>query len=187
VQTQAFPRFKKRVPCRFDIDETNHRGFVLNLSHGGLFVSSRVIPQVGSRLSLHLSPTGADEAIPLDALVVWKRKVHPDMANIRDPGVGLEIVESNDAYERLVADAATALGAQTIPAGRPSARFRQANRQTDPVPEPAPAGRSFKVRVARVGGPRTRYVEVMAMDDAAARACALDEVGEGWEVMEVTS
>ena len=137
MQTQAFPRFKKRVPCRFDVDETNHRGFVLNLSHGGLFVSSRVTPQIGSRVNLHLSPAGADEAIPLDALVVWKRKVHPDMANIRDPGIGLEIVESNDAYERLVADAAAALGApdasrwQTVgalPAGeqadRPRARAR---------------------------------------------------------------
>jgi Tfp pilus assembly protein PilZ len=169
MQTQAFPRYKKRVPCRFDLDATKHRGFVLNLSQGGLFVSSRVDAKVGARVQLHLSPTGDGNSIPVSARVVWNRKRHTGMARLSDPGIGLEILDSDDAYLRLVDEVSNSPAAERISAR--GARARPDRPAAGPEAEPAPTG--------------TRFVEVLAADEVAARAGALDEVGEGWEVLEV--
>jgi Tfp pilus assembly protein PilZ len=153
------------------------------LSHGGLFVSSRVDAKVGARVQLHLSPTGDGDSIPVSARVVWNRKRHTGMARLSDPGIGLEILDSDDAYLRLVDEVSSSPAAEQISARGAGARPDRP--VAGPEAEPAPTGTRFQVRLAHIGSPRTRFVEVLAADETAARAGALDVVGEGWEVLEV--
>ena len=46
-------------------------------------------------------------------------------------------------------------------------------------------GPRFRVRVREIGGSRSRRIEVSASDREAARGRALEEIGEGWKILDV--
>ncbi len=168
MQTQVHPRFKKRVPCAFGEDGAQHRGMVLNLSKGGLFVGARAAPAVGSRVWLELSPNAGPGAQGIPARVVWKRVVHPSANAMADGGVGLEIEGEWEAYERFFEGQV------------PVATGSSADSPSTLAPP------THAVRMAWVGTPRTRIVEVRADDDTEAALQAREQLGDGWQVLEVT-
>jgi len=172
VQVQHHPRYKKRIPCEFEDDQGRHLGMVLNVSQGGLFVSSRVTPKVGSRVVLHFAPDNGPRSTDVAARVVWKCKVHRSAVAIRDSGIGLEVEGDSDRYDALMQHLVPALAAEAE--GAPE----EATAAT-------PTSTMFCVRAALVGTPRTRSVEVRAADDREASARVLENLGEGWQVIEV--
>ena len=70
MQVQHQLRYRKRVPVEFEDADGHHLGMVLNVSEGGLFVSSRVTPKVGSRVVLSFSPRDGSVAAGVAARVV---------------------------------------------------------------------------------------------------------------------
>jgi hypothetical protein len=185
MQAQHHPRYKKRIPCAFKDDMGNHIGMVLNVSQRGLFVSSRVTPQVGSRVVLHLSPGSGPLSTELAARVVWKRKVHRSAQIMGEGGIGLEIEGPNEGYDLLMRDLAAAMSPQSAA----SATATATTPKEGGVEEPIDCGStmpSFRVRLALEGSPRTRSLQIFAADRQTACAEALDGLGEGWQVLDVT-
>ncbi|MCP4037223.1 MAG: PilZ domain-containing protein [bacterium] len=164
MHTQLHPRYKKRVPCAFEDGDSQHVGMVLNLSKGGMFVTSRAAPPVGSRVVLALNPKLGPGASGICARVVWKRVVHRSAGAVADGGIGLEIEGERDAYDRFVEG--------QVPAAK-----------AEPPPEPEPT--THWVRMALAGTPRTRIVEVCATDEREAEVRALSQLGDAWRVLEV--
>ncbi|MCH7867064.1 MAG: PilZ domain-containing protein [Myxococcales bacterium] len=175
MQTQHHPRYKKRIPCEFEDDQGHHLGMVLNVSQSGLFLSSRVTPRVGSKIVLHLSPGSGPRSTDVAARVVWKRKVHRSAQVMGDGGFGLEIEGACEGYDRLMRD--------LVPAMAHQAANAQATAEEGGACEPTPA--TFCVRAALAGTPRTRSLEIRAVDDQEACARALGSLGEGWQILGV--
>ncbi len=171
MQIQHHPRYKKRIPCEFNHDDGRQLGMALNVSEGGLFVSSRFTPRVGSRVVLDLSPRVGPTATGIPARVVWKRTVHRSAHSMADGGIGLEVIAGCEVYERLLR--------HLVPA---SATLRASAASVAPVPRLP----SFLVRAALQGTPRTRCVEVAAASEQEAGAVALCSLGDGWSVLAVT-
>lgn len=187
MQVQHHPRYKKRIPCEFDDDQGHHLGMVLNVSQGGLFVSSRSTPSVGSKVVLHLSLGKGPRSDGVPARVVWKRKVHRSASVLSDGGIGLEILEMDGAgagFERLLQELVPGLAKEQA-----SAEVRtedSCEKAMIATSDPNPELRLFCVRAALVGTPRTRSLQISAADDADACARALDGLGLGWEILEVS-
>ncbi len=169
LQIQHYPRYKKRVPCEFGHGEGQHLGMALNVSEGGLFVSSRFTPRVGSRVMLDLSPRVGPAATGVPARVVWKRTVHRSAHAMADGGIGLEVIAGCEAYDRFIHDLIPVLASpvERVGSGSP----------------PEVALPCFRVRAALHGTPRTRWVEVAAASEDEAGTQALCSLGEGWRVL----
>ncbi len=169
MQAQVHPRFKKRVPCEFTVGQDNHIGVVLNVSEGGLFVSSRALPAVGSRVQIDLEPETREAAIPLRARVVWKKKVHRSLNKTGEGGIGLVIEEPSPDYERWVKRLwGTPIRDLDLPPSKSTVEEYR-----------------YQVRLALAGSPRTRSLQVEASDEAGARARALGVTGDGWSILEI--
>ena len=54
--TQVHPRVRKRIPCELAVGGDRHRGLVLNVSRGGLYVQTHAEAQVGSLVGVDLAP-----------------------------------------------------------------------------------------------------------------------------------
>lgn len=173
---QHHPRYKKRVPCEFDDADGHHLGMVLNLSQGGLFVSSRVTPRVGSRVVLDFSPREGPAATGVPARVVWKRKVHRSAVALGDGGIGLEIEGAWEVYDHFLKGLVPTLAASSAVA-----------QVCDEARAPSTSLPSFLVRAALRGTPRTRAVEIAAKSAQQAGTAALDSLGEGWQLLEVSA
>ena len=87
---QPEPRFKKRVPCDLIVAGARHPGIVLNISRGGLYVQTSVVFQRGAWVAVDLN-SRVEQAIGLDAVVMWNRKVAAQLRGVRHGGVGLQI------------------------------------------------------------------------------------------------
>lgn len=167
-------RFKKRVPCAFRDENGQHVGMALNVSQRGLFVSSRVTPQVGSRVLLDFSLQSGPSATGIAARVVWKRRVHRSARAMSDGGIGLEVEDGLEAYAHLLRVLVPEM-AETLAAAE----------SASPTPFDASSLPAFRVRVALSGTPRTRFVDAHGADESAAAAVALAGLGEGWRVLEI--
>lgn len=173
MQVQHHIRYRKRVPVEFEDKDGHHVGTVLNVSEGGVFVSSRARPPVGSQVVLNFLPHDGQNAAGIAARVVWKRQVHRAAQTLGEAGIGLEI--ESEAYQHFVKGLVPALAG-------PSASSQWAN---EPLPEGPSA--SFLVRAAVPGTPRTRTVEIDAASEALAGDRVLTNLGDEWRVLEVTA
>lgn len=179
MQPQHYPRFKKRVPCEFDDGEGHHeRGIVLNLSRNGLFIRSSISPRVGAHVKLDLSLGSSLESIPLQARVVWKRRVHRSAASVVDGGIGLELETDSAEYQQFVR-ALESRGQDTV--------LRHAQPEALPETSVRQSTTRFSVRLALFGTPRTRCVKVSAATSERAGELALGQAGAGWKLLDVTS
>jgi len=175
VQIQHQLRYRKRVPVEFDDGDGHHLGIVLNVSKGGLFVSSRVTPRVGSRVVLNFSPGDESVAAGIPARVVWKRKVHRAAHVLADGGIGLEIEGVSEAYEQFIRGLVPGL------ADPPEPTLAAAG---DAAPD-TPLSR-YLVRATVEGTPRTRTLEIVAADEEQAGARVLASLGDGWQIVGVS-
>jgi len=166
------------MTCELFVDGRFRRGIVLDLSETGLFVQTATPPAPGAVLEVRLLAGSERRQIPLRARVARQRRVDPRLARIEPNGVGLEILDAPPGFRELLqerSDRSPAAGAATPSPGTAGREPREER------PRP-----SFRVRVKQSHGARSRMLTVAAPAEADARAAALDEVGEGWEVVEVS-
>jgi Tfp pilus assembly protein PilZ len=77
LQTYVTDRARLRVPARIYAlvhhDDSCYAAQVVNLSRSGVFISSKVLFEVGSRVELHLANSDGqeDDVVELHADVVW--------------------------------------------------------------------------------------------------------------------
>jgi len=155
------------------------RGIVLDLSTGGLFVQSASPPPPGAVVEVRLLPGAGRPEIALRARVARQQRVDPRLARIQPNGVGLEILDAPPAFRELVEERQRAGGADDGERSGGAAR--------DPERKPPPADPAFRVRIAQSEGTRSRTLTVRASGAEAARGAALAQMGEGWEVVEVSA
>ena len=96
---QAYPRIRRRLPCTL---VGGQRGFVLNLSEEGLFVQTNLPPRPGTFVELEVDAPGSSRRIPVEAQVVWRRRVTSQMAGVTQSGMGLRIRRPPEPYAHLV-------------------------------------------------------------------------------------
>lgn len=166
------PRYKKRVPCRLAVAGSTHRGMVLNVSRGGLFVQTTAGASPGD--AVHLDLALGSEDLPVDARVVWRRVVAPHLRTVSTGGMGLHIQYASDAWYGFLAGLAGGGADDEVEA--PAERAR-----ADEVEVPS----AFRVRLRLLNSPRTRTVVVAAEDAHQARERVRQQVGGDWRVLEL--
>lgn len=93
-------RIRTSIPVQFEGGEISGNGVIRNLGLGGLFVSSRSIPEHGDAVALHFElPQGDD--ISLVAMVWWTTNDDP-IHRLATPGFGLRLIDENEAYTAAV-------------------------------------------------------------------------------------
>ncbi len=174
MQTQAQPRFRKRIPCSVQVGGRRHSGLVLNVSRGGLFVQTTAGPEPGAGLAVELQLGAGAKALELDAQVVWRRVVAPHLRTIQQGGVGLRIRRAPEPFYTLLMEMQQ--GDSTLPPRAPAAS------QTT---EPAKPAARFRIRVKQDTGPRSRLLTLSGASEAEVRDRALAQSGHGWTILEV--
>jgi hypothetical protein len=162
------------MACEIKAEGRLQRAIVLDFSRTGLFVqtSARLAPGTAVELSLQIQETGAP--IRLRARVARQKAVPSNLTSVAAGGVGLRIVEAPPPYYEALAE-------------QEGADSRPNLATTSPTPPPRPALPRFRVRVKQTDGPRSRILDVEADDLEHARARALADMGNGWEIVDASA
>jgi len=184
VQTQAEPRVRKRLPCTLSLEARQHNGLILNLSARGLFVQTTLPAEPGTLLDLDVRDPVLGQPIPLQAAVVWRRRVSPRMTGTNQSGMGLRLLSRPAAWESMMSDLLASEGVAEA-AGTAASAPPEAARHTEASDASAPPAPVWFVRLGQAGGPRSRHLLVESDDEPSAREEALRRVGAGWTVLEV--
>jgi hypothetical protein len=185
VETQHQLRYRKRVPVQFEDGDGHHLGMVLNVSRGGLFVSSRVTPRVGTRVVLKFHGRDGSVASGIPARVVWKRIVHRSANVLADGGIGLEIEGAREVYEQFIRGLVPGLAASSEAEAELEARDEAKVDAKDGAASPDGSSSRYRVRASMAGTPRTRTLEIDAASEQQARVLALDALGDAWQILQV--
>jgi Tfp pilus assembly protein PilZ len=86
------------IPAEFDAGGRSGYGKVKNVSLGGLFVDTDLIPDQGDTIRIRMSPDGK----PLDVtgMVWWTTRETKSRKKIQ--GFGLRVLEDNEVYRAFV-------------------------------------------------------------------------------------
>jgi Tfp pilus assembly protein PilZ len=175
---QPAPRYRKRLPCRVRVGESQYSGVITNLSRSGLFVQTGAGAAPGERIEVAVqAPTAVPELV-LASRVIWKRAVPPSLRNTLAGGIGVALQQAPEAWHSLL-DAVERLHAQ-----QPRPRRARGQGDTQPFAR-EPARVPHRVRLQQIGSPRSRTIVVEASSDADARRRALDRAGLDWTVTRV--
>lgn len=177
MRTHAERRFKKRLPCQVKIGAREHEGWIVNLSRSGMYVQTGAVAGPGEVVEVALQAPIASPDLLLRSRVVWKRLVPPHLRNVMVGGIGVQIHQAPESYYSLI-EAVERLYSQ-VPRAVRAHRVREGN------PEPPETRMRFTIRLQRVGGLRTRTLEVDAESESDARRSALDLVGPDWSITQV--
>ena len=173
-------RVKVRFPCDLAFGRERASGMVLDLSAGGLSVSSDRHAQQGESVFVCLHPKGR-ASIDVEALVWDLRTARSRGKGKASARLGLVLSEAPDEFLDLLKSKRPA----------PVAKPRQPAEPCSPEPanevEPPPAERRFRARVKQSDTTRTRVILVFAASAEDAAEKALAEVGTGWGLLEVAS
>lgn len=98
----ADKRQHSRVAVEVDVDfssESNfYRGFVENISEGGLFVATYEHKKVGDRVTLKFRLPDSTEIIECAGEVRWIRVQNPDTPDV-SPGLGVRFVDLSPSLQ----------------------------------------------------------------------------------------
>lgn len=100
---RRFDRLHWRVPCTFRFESVDRRGFVTDLSAGGLFVHTSVKLEPGTAIMLTLD---TDDYPPMvvSGVVARRRNVHRNATMVQDAGgMGIRLDSAPEEYYQLVA------------------------------------------------------------------------------------
>jgi hypothetical protein len=162
---------------------------VLDLSSGGLFVQTGAPPAPGEEIRIRLRDTG-DELIELDAVVARRRIVPQHLSGVTAGGIGLRILDPSEAYQRFLArlrgEEFVSDDEQDQTEATPAEPPEPEAPEIDPPRRRGPAKHTFRVRVKQSGRPRSRNVLVTCASERAARSQVIDELGQGWDILEIT-
>ena len=177
---RVFERKKRRMPCQLTFEGRQHSGLVIDVSPGGLFIQTSAKVKPGDRLDLQLSLPGEAHKLPLQVEVARMRVVPPLLLAAAQGGIGVRILNAPEAYYNFMGS----LGIGSDP-GESKADSSGEGASGEGAGAREPPGQSYRVRVKQTQGPRSRLLDVTASDEEGARSQVLNELGEGWEVLQV--
>ena len=163
------------MPCAVLVSGSRHGGTVLNLSATGLFVESQASPEVGSAITLVVTPSDGEGAFRIVARVARLEPSTERSATQDQFGIGMDIEDAPEHYYGVLADLmGQEMGDRAIPT----------NGFADPpsvvAPEVMPR---FRVRIVRsTRGWQTRTVILSAVSEGDACRMAIAAAGPGWRV-----
>jgi len=105
VATGPEPRYKKRIPCKLTRSRSTFSGLVVDLSRKGLFVQTGAIAKTGDEVEIVLRRWQSGAAIVVNAQVMWRRKVPPQLRSVVEGGLGLQIRYAPEPYYVMLAEA----------------------------------------------------------------------------------
>jgi len=179
MQTQSEPRLRKRLHCTLNVDARRHNGLILNLSRRGMFVQTSMPAEPGTLLDIDVRDPVRGDDIPVQAAVVWRKRVPARMKGTNESGMGLRLVTRPDAWQTMMSGM---LEPGDEPEAPPSAAAPRV--EAEPVAPPTPVF-TFVVRLGQPGGPRSRRLWVQAESEESARHEALARAGSGWTILEL--
>lgn len=174
MHVQSEPRVRKRLQCTLELEARRHSGLILNLSECGMFVQTSLPAEPGTLLGIDVRVPSHPEPIPVQAAVVWRRRVSPRITGINQSGMGLRLVSRPSEYRSMMADIL-----------EPVLKESMTESSTRAGPEPEPNLDRFVLRLAQIGGPRSRRLVLESRSKQAACEAALEEVGHGWTILEI--
>lgn len=161
-------RVRRRVTCELVCEDQRFSGIVLDMSPSGIFVQTAATLSRERDVLVRIWGIEGEEPMELRTRVARRKNTPSHLASLSSSGIGLKIRHApNSYYERL--EAASRLGVPTP--GEPGSEPPEAD------------GARFRVRLRHNEGCRSRTVSVTAPDHDTARARALEQVGEDWEVL----
>ena len=180
-------RVKKRIPCTLDQDERHHSGMILNLSHGGVFVQTNLPAEPGSLVDLHFRGPKGDDFEALQAAVVWRKRVSSQMLGTTQSGMGLRFLVAPSHYVEMIEGIGEPSGqASTLDVNVPGREEGTAESAGCSAFGTDGDNERYVVRLAQKGGPRTRRLVLDCSNEEAARTDALERLGPGWTIIEIS-
>ena len=163
------------MSCALLVAGSRHGGTVLNLSATGLYVATQAAPDIGSAVTLVVTPPDAERAIRVSARVARREKPSDRASGDDSGGVAFDIEEAPEPYYGVLAEL---MGRGSSDRAVPSHGF------ADPPSAVAPEVSSrFRVRIVRaVQGWQTRTVIRSAPSEGEACRMAIGAAGRGWRV-----
>lgn len=177
-------RVKRRMTCEILVGSQSYAGIVLDVSATGLFIQTNVAPPPDTVVEIRLAQQRDMPRIDIRAVVVRHKRADRRLVSLVSGGVGVQILDAPDAYYHQL------LGCERPTPGATASQeeVRTAGTPVQLEASEASAGDGkYEVRVSKLDSPRSRTLSVVAANDEAAKQEALDQVGEGWEVVDVSA
>jgi hypothetical protein len=171
MERRRSDRTKRRLTCGVSDGERVHRGIVLDLSSGGLFVQTPATIQPGALVVVEFSASDGRPAFSLQARVRRRRRVPQNLLSLGHAGVGLQAIDPPPEFEQLRRGAALEALAPEL--------------EEDEKQEPPGNRPRFRVRLRQAGSPRTRALLYECNDEVEALRRARRQCGPDWDVLEV--
>lgn len=159
-------RIEGGFPCEIRSGRKCQRGTVTNLASDGLFVQTRGSIRHGTQVEVHIPQAEEMLEITVRAIVVRQRLLPNRSSELKQDGIGLRILQAPDAYYALV---------------------EREMKASEPPAAPDPSLRRFRVKVAERESTVFRVLTVTTSSPEAAREELEDELGPGWQVLDVLS
>ena len=212
---QRRTRVHCRVPCQISQGRTRSKAMAIDLSDGGLAIATRLVLQEGDDIRITLYPHRKTGSIVVHG-IVWSLKRRTDArGRPAPPVVGVMVSKPPRPYRALVAklESLEPDGPRLVrssEAAQPTsarAELRQPSswvtvvsepeadgslpRPKDPLPPPKKTDPEalplFVIRVKQQSGTRTRRLKLRCTSVHDVERRVRKELGEGWEILEVTS
>ena len=200
VERRKDPRIPCRIPCELLLRSGSERATVHDVSRGGLGVqgASKSLSQ-GDTCRVRLRPAG-QESFEVHAMI-WHER--PARKGGKVSLLGLVLTEPSKDFFDLVEALSEESSGPKLSIAQRAAAAKKADQKAKPPKvevekEPSGSGelapapviaelKQFAVRVTQTTRSRTCRIVVAAENRRVAKQTALAEVGEDWDVLEVTS
>jgi uncharacterized protein (TIGR02266 family) len=109
---RKFERFKGSLPCSFLDAGSTHRGFVTNLSEGGLYLQTEAEVEAGTKLVIDVEFEPGNPFV-LTGTVVQTQPSQEAGTATEQSGMGFKLESAPDAYLELVREMLEVTGSQS--------------------------------------------------------------------------
>ena len=179
MERRSSPRVKTHFPCEIRRSKDRASCTVLDMSEGGLSVQSQLFVEAGESLVVRLQLPNQRKPLELETTVWHARLTKPRRTGERGWVLGLLLCKAPDAYFELLRQRNT----EALPGDSATTKPSTSERKG---PRTGPDGlQSFRIRVRLCSEPRTRVLTLSAESEEEARALAITDLGDAWEVLEV--
>ena len=172
MQRRRHGRTKKRISCTLVSGDRRYSGIVLDVSPQGLFVQTSAQLTPGTMVKIELGVSSQQEPLLMDARVARHKLVPPQLRSVAQGGLGLHIDLPPQGYLEFFANLTRT--------DLPTAERRERRKKPPPVTK-----LRYRVRLAQIGGPRSRMIDVECSTLDEAEQTALDTAGDGWKVIKI--
>ena len=101
-------RLEKRLPTQLDVRYQSLEGFIsdysMNISQGGLFISTRNPLPLGTRIALKVGIPDAEVPMNIEGEVVWVSEYDKKSKSNLIPGMGIQFRNLDDREKKRIED-----------------------------------------------------------------------------------